>query len=121
MGLEEFLNNEETSLVRVEEGQLIIAEQMRNKLIEFETQKKLIDQKEKEMKQQLKEIMKANGITGYESNDKRIKITLGDDSETETIDKDKLYLEYKPAYDACVKFTPREGSLRITIREVKDE
>ena len=48
MGLSEFLE-EETSLVRVDEGQLIIAEQMRNKLIEFETARKEIETKEKEI------------------------------------------------------------------------
>ena len=121
MGLEEFLNSEETSLVRAEEGQLIIAEQMRNKLIEFETARKEIEAKEKEMKKQLEEVMRANGISGYESNDKRIKISLGEDGITETIDKDKLFMEYPDAFRGCLKETPRKGTLRITIREANDE
>ena len=126
MGLNEFLNNKEekkeeettTELARVEEGQLIIAEKMRNKLIEFETKKKEIETKEKEMKKQLEEIMKANNITGYESNDKRIKISLGEDSISYDIDKDMLWEKYPDIYRECnVKETKRKGSLRITIRE----
>ena len=55
MGLNEYLDKEQKSLIKVEEGQLIIAEQMRNKLIEFETARKDIESKEKEMKKQLEE------------------------------------------------------------------
>lgn len=119
MDINEFI--EETNLVRVDEGQLIVAKQMQNKLIELENTKKDIEAKEKEMKKQLEEVMRANGITGYESNDKRIKISLGEDGTTESIDKDKLFLNYPDAYRNCVKETPRKGSLRITIREAKDE
>lgn len=117
MGLNEFLEQEETSLVRVDEGQLIIAQQMQQQLIDFETARKEIEAKEKEMKTQLEEIMRNNGITKYESNDKKIMIYLGEDSITETIDKEKLFKEYPEAYRECLKETPKKGSLRITIRK----
>jgi len=119
MGLNEYLDQQENSLVRVEEGQLIIAQQMKDKLIEFNKQKKEIETKEKEIKSKLEEVMRANGITGYESNDKIIKISLGEDGVTETIDKDKLFAEYPQAYRDCLKESPRKGSLRITIRGEK--
>ncbi len=118
MGLDEFLE-EQTSLVRVDEGQLIVAKQLQQQLIDFEKQRKEIEAKEKEFKKQLEETMRANGITGYESNDKRIKISLGEDGITETIDKDKLFKEYPDAYRNCLKENKRKGSLRITIREEK--
>lgn len=120
MGLSEFLE-EQNELVRVDEGQLIIAEQMRNKLIEFETARKEIETKEKEMKKQLEEVMRANGITGYESNDKRIKISLGEDTTNYDLDKDLLLEKYPDIYRECnTKEVKRKGSLRITIREAKD-
>lgn len=121
MGLNEFLEQEETSLVKVEEGQLIVATQMQHKLIELATQKKAIENAEKEMKNQLEEVMRANGITGYESNDKRVRITLAEDGITESIDKDKLFKEYPDVYRACLKESPRKGKLQITIREANDE
>ena len=122
MSLDEYLDQVEDSvLVKAEEGQLIVAEQMKRALILLDKQKKQIEKDEKDMKLKLEEVMRANGITGYESNDKRLKISLGEDSITETVDKDKLFMEYPEAYRACIKETPRKGSLRITIREGKDE
>ena len=120
MGLNEYLEQEETSLVRADEGQLIVAKQLQQQLIEFETKRKEIEAKEKEFKKQLEEVMRNNGITGYESNDKRIKISLGEDSITETIDKDMLFKEYPEAYRKCMKESKRKGSLRITIREIEE-
>ena len=106
--------------IQVIENQLIIAKQMQNKLIELETQKKAIEDIEKEMKRKLEEVMRANHITSFESSDKRLKISLGEDGETTTIDKDKLFLEHADIFRECVKYTPRKGTLRITIREEKD-
>jgi predicted phage-related endonuclease len=120
MDLDEFYEEEQTTDIQVIENQLIIAKQMQNKLIELETQKKTIEDTEKEMKRKLEEVMRANHITGFESTDKRIKISLGEDTTTETIDKDKLWLEHPDIYKECVKETSRKGTLRITIREAKD-
>ena len=93
---------------------------MQKKLIELETQKKVIEDTEKEMKRKLEEVMRENHITSFESNDKTLRISLGEDSTTETIDKDKLWLEHPDIYKECVKESSRKGSLRITIREVSD-
>ncbi|MBO7733003.1 MAG: hypothetical protein J6S67_10630 [Methanobrevibacter sp.] len=120
MDLNEFYEETPTRDIQVIENQLIIAKQMQNKLIELETQKKNIEQTEKEMKKQLEEVMRANNITSYESNDKKLRISLGEDTETETIDKEKLYLEHGDIYREVVKWTPRKGTLRITIRGDKD-
>lgn len=125
MGLMEFLENEKkeevsTDLVRVDEGQLIVAKKIQQQLIDFEKTRKEIESKEKELKEKIYEVMKANRIDKYESNDKRIMISLGKDGITETIDKEKLFLDYPDAYKECLKETPRKGTLRITIREEKD-
>lgn len=115
MDLNEYLD--ENALVKVEEGQLIIARQIQQQLIDFETTRKQIEEKEKELKDKLYEVMKNNNIEKFETNDKRIMITLGKDSTTETIDKDKLFKEYPDAYRSCLKETQRKGTLRITIRK----
>ena len=127
MELNEFLNNKvETNsneLVRVDEGKLIIAQQIKEQLINFELTKKEIDKQQKEYKSKIEEVMRENGITKYESNDKTLMITLGEDSTTETVDKDKLFLKYPDVYrdEEIVKESKRKGSLRITIREVKEK
>lgn len=120
MKLDEFYEETPKQEIQVIENQLIIAKQMQNKLIELETQKKSIENTEKEMKKQLETVMKENNITSYESNDKKLKISLGEDAEVETIDKEKLYLEHGDIYREVVKWAPRKGTLRITIRGDKD-
>lgn len=127
MDLEDFYEyyedtpKQEIQEIQVIENQLIIAKQMQNKLIELETQKKAIEDTEKEMKRKLEEVMRENHITSFESNDKRIRISLGEDTITDTIDKNKLWLEHPDIYSEVAKESTRKGSLRITIREVSDE
>jgi len=118
MGLNEFLDNEETSLVEAKEGSLIVAQQMQDKIIELETKKKELEAASKEMKAQLEKVMRDNSIAGYESNDKRIKISLGEDTTSYDLDKDMLWEKYPDIYRECnVKEIKRKGSLRITIRD----
>lgn len=119
MGLNEFLDKEESTsneLVRVDEGQLIVAEEIKNHLVNFEIEKKKIEKQEKDLKKNIETVMRKYGITKYESNDKTLMITLGEDGITETIDKDKLYLEKPDVFREYLKETPRKGSLRITVR-----
>ena len=120
MGLNEYLDNQ---LVKVDEGSLIIAQQIQEQLINFQVEKKKIDKQEKELKNKLEDIMRKNNITKYESNDKKLMITLGEDTTTETVNKDKLFLKYPDVYrdEEIVKESTRKGSLRITIREDKNE
>lgn len=104
--------------ITVVENQLVLADSMKKQLIELETKKKEIETISKEIKAKLEEAMRNNSITGYESNDKRIKITLGEDTTSYDIDKDLLLQKYPDIYRECnVKETKRKGSLRITIRE----
>lgn len=129
MELNDFLDNielnepeEPKELVKVDEGQLIIAQYMKEQLINFELVKKAIDKQQKEYKSKIEEVMRTNGITKYESNDKTLMITLGEDSTTETVDKDKLFLKYPDVYrdEEIVKESKRKGSLKITIRESEE-
>ena len=121
MNFEDYIKeNESTELVRVDEGQLIIAQEIQKQLIDFETVRKEIDKKEKELKATLYNVMRANGVTKYESNDKRIMITLGEDGVTEKVDSNELWLKYPDIYRELVQETPRKGALRITIREAKE-
>lgn len=117
MDLNEFYEETPKQEIQVIENHLIINQQIQDRFVEFENQKKAIDKAEKELKKRLEEVMRANGISSYESNDKRIRISLGEDSTIESIDKDKLFMEYPDAYRECMKETKRKGTLRITIRE----
>ena len=118
MDFEELIKKEESKeLVRVDEGQLIVAEEIQKQLIEMETLRKKIDKKVKEIKNKIEYLMREYGITKYESNDKRILITLGEDGENESVDSNELFLKYPDIYRELVKVTKRKGTFRFTIRE----
>ena len=126
MGLNDYLDEDNSFIfevsepkdaIRVEEGQLIIAALERTKLYDFQKIKKTIDEQEKIIKKNIEDVMRKYGITKYESPDKTLMITLGEDGVTETVDKNELFLKHPDVYREVVKETPRKGSLRITVRE----
>ena len=129
MDLSEFYDEmfEDTSKQEIQiarlgnESQLVLAKNLQKRIIEFEEQKKAIENAEKILKQNLEQVMRANNITSYETNDKRIRISLGEDTTIETIDKDKLFMEFPDAYRECLKETPRKGTLRITVRSEEND
>lgn len=125
MDLSEFYDEmfEDTSKqeIQIVESQLVLAKNLQKRIIEFEEQKKAIENAEKILKQNLEQVMRANNITSYETNDKRIRISLGEDTTIETIDKDKLFMEFPDAYRECLKETPRKGTLRITVRSEEND
>lgn len=134
-------DDKKNELVSVIEGQLIIAQKMQKQLIDFENTKKEIDAKEEEIKNKLKDLMKANGISSYESNDKKIKISYVDDKPDtiETInyidedtfikENEELYKKYTKIHNEYIlkqqeyKMQKQEivkgkkGYVRITIRD----
>lgn len=108
-------------LIRVEEKQLIIAEKVIEKIKELETKRKLIDEKEKEFKSKLEKLMQENKITGFESNDKSLKITFTPPVITDTLSSKVLQEKYPDIYRECLVRSNRKGSVRITIREGKED
>lgn len=108
-------------LIRVEEKQLIIAEKVIEKIKELETKRKLIDEKEKEFKSKLEKLMQENEITGFESNDKSLKITFTPPVITDTFSSKVLQEKYPDIYRECLVRSNRKGSVRITVREDKED
>ena len=110
-----------SEIIRVEEGQLIIVENAIENIKKLEQQKKLIDAKEKEFKANLAKIMQENGITGYESNDKTLKISYTPDTDYTTFDSTTFQKENPDMYRKYLKDSFRKGIVRITVRENKNE
>ena len=105
MDLDEFYDDTPKQEITVVENQLVLTRKLQSEIIGFEKQKKL---------------MSANGISSYETNDKKIKISYTPETTMETLDKEKLFTEFPDAYRACIKDTPRKASVRITIREEEE-
>lgn len=120
MDLDEFYDDTPKQEITVVENQLVLTRKLQSEIIGFEKQKKLLNEIEEELKDQLKKVMSANGISSYETNDKKIKISYTPETTMETLDKEKLFTEFPDAYRACIKDTPRKASVRITIREEEE-
>lgn len=109
------------NLIRVEENQLIIAEKVINQIKELETKRKLIDEKEKEFKAKLEELMEKNNVTSFESNDKTLKISYTKTTTVDRFDSNALYKENPYIYRKYLVPSNRKGSVRITVREANNE
>ena len=110
-----------SEIIKVEEGQLIIVENAIENIKKLEEQKKMIDLKEKEFKNNLEKIMEENGITSYESNDKTLKITYTPATKTISFDSNKFQKENPELYIKYLKEGIRKGSVRITVRGEKND
>lgn len=104
-------------LVKVEEGQLIIANKVIEQIKDLKRKKDLINEKEKELKDKLFEIMSDNNISSYESNDKTLKISCTPDNEVSTFDTERFKKDHLDLYLEYSKTTTKKGSTRITVRE----
>lgn len=121
MDLDEFYNEDtHKQEIQVVENQLVLAKQLQYEMIGLEKQKKLIEETEKELKAKLEAVMSKNNISSYETNDKKIKISYTPETTYETFDKEQLFIDYPDIYRKYVKETPRKASVRITIREEKE-
>lgn len=107
--------------ILVIENQLVIAETLKKKIIEFEKKRKMIEKAQDELKKQLYETMTKNGITHYESPDETLKISCGQDTIALTFDSKKLQEEDIDTYRKYLKETPRKGSIRITVKEKEND
>lgn len=110
------MNNE---LVRVEEGQLIIAKEIVNKIKDLEKKKKQIDKIQKTYKEKILEAMEKNDIESFETNDKTLKITRVKGGKVSIFDSERFIQDHHDLYVEYQKDSNRKSSIRITVRENK--
>lgn len=103
-------------LIRVEENTLIVAEKYIEQIKDFERKRKLIDEKEKEFKEQLLEVMQEYEIKSYESPDKSLQITYVPETVATTFDSKALWKDDFETYQKYLKDVNRKASVRMTIR-----
>ena len=109
-------------LIRIEENQLIVAQEVINQICEFETAKKQIEEAEKKLKAKLEEVMSTGECgTSFESSDKRLKITYTPETTSYRLNQDKLQHDYPDIFKEYYESTTRKGSIRITVREKKED
>ena len=110
-------------LIRIEEKQLVLVEEVIEKIKDLETKKKLIDAKEKEFKEKLIELIEKNELSNasFESNDKTLKITYTPGGETMQFSSKALEEADIETWRKYLRPQKRKGSIRITVRGDKNE
>lgn len=103
-------------LIKVEENQLIVAEKAIEQIKDFERKKKLIEEKEKEFKDELLKAMEEHNIKSWEAPDKSLQITYVPENLRMTFDSTKFKQEHQDMYFEYQKESITKPSIRMTIR-----
>ncbi|WP_407453513.1 hypothetical protein [Methanobrevibacter sp.] len=97
-------------LVKVENGSIVVAEDVLEKFHEFQVVKARMEMEEKKVKEALLMAMEENGIKSFEND--FVKITYKAPTTRKSIDSNAL--KEQGLYDAFVKETPVKSSVVLT-------
>ena len=97
-------------LVRVENGNITVAEEVMKKLHDFQVKKAEMDLQEKEIKQAMLKAMEDNDIKSFEND--FVKITYKAPTTRKSVDTDEL--KAKGLYDMFLKESPVKSSVMLT-------
>ena len=104
-------------LIRVEENTLIVAEKVVEQFKEFENQKKIIEYREKKLKESLLEAMEKYQKDKWESPDGSLKVSYIPENESMIFDTARFKKEHLDLYSDYLKPSKRKASLRVTIKD----
>lgn len=102
-------------LVKIENGEITIAEEIVNKIIEFNKVKKEMEYQEKLLKDGLMEAMNNLGIKRFIING--LSATIKDGSTRTTIDSKRLKEECPDIYEAYSKTSEVKSSITLSVAE----
>jgi len=102
-------------LVKIENGEITVAEEIVNKIIEFNKTKKEMEYQEKLLKDGLMEAMNNLGIKRFIING--LSATIKDGSTRTTIDSKRLKEECPDIYEAYSKTSEVKSSITLSVAE----
>lgn len=102
-------------LVKIENGEITVAEEIVNKIIEFNKAKKEMEYQEKLLKDGLMEAMNNLGIKKFIING--LSATIKDGSTRTTIDSKRLKEECPDIYEAYSKTSEVKSSITLSVAE----
>jgi hypothetical protein len=100
-------------LVKVENGQIVIAQEVEDRLKAFQIEKARMDMLEKQIKEAMLKAMEDNGIKSYESDNVRITYK----APTTRSSVDTKALKEQGLYDSFVKTSPVKASVVVTWKD----
>ncbi len=105
----------ENEIVKVENNEIIVAQEMVNKIIEFNKAKKEMEYQEKLLKDGLMEAMNSVGLKKFFING--LSAVIKDGTTRTTIDSKRLKEECPDIYEAYSKVSEVKPSLTLTVEE----
>ena len=102
-------------IVKVEEGQVVVAQEIVNKIIEFNKAKKEMEYQEQLLKDGLMEAMNKVGITKFIING--LSATIKSGTTRTSVDSKRLKEECPEIYEAYSKTSEVKPSITLTIAE----
>lgn len=104
-------------IYKFEENELIIADKVIKAIKDLENKKKLIIEKEKNMKEALLEAMAKYGKDTWESPDGSLRVSYTAPVNATRFDSTRFEKEHHDLYVDYLVDSPRKASLRITVRK----
>ncbi len=105
----------ENEIVKVENNEIIVSQEMVNKIIEFNKAKKEMEYQEKLLKDGLMEAMNSVGLKKFFING--LSAVIKDGTTRTTIDSKRLKEECPDIYEAYSKTSEVKPSLTLTVEE----
>ena len=102
-------------LVKVENGQVVVAQEIVNQIVNFKKEMLKMELLEKQLKEEIKEAMEKNNITKWESPDGRLKVTYRSATTRTSLDSKKLKEELPDIYEEYSKTSEVASSISISV------
>ena len=100
-------------LIKIDNGRGALAQEVINKIADFERKAKEIKDAEDELKERIREEMEAKGIIKIETPD--VVINYIAPTDRETFDSKKFRSDNPDLYDEYVRMSPVKASIRIKV------
>ena len=102
--------DDETALQAFQEGQLVVLQQIAS----IVTQKKQLEDQEKELKDTLQKAMEAHGVKKFESD--ILNITYVAATTSTSVDSAKLKRKYPAIAEECSKVSNKSAYVKVTVK-----
>ena len=103
-------------LVKVENGQVVVAQEIVNQIVNFKKEMLKMELLEKQLKEEIKEAMEKNGIIKWTSPNEELEVTYRKPSTRTTLDSKRLKEELPDIYEEYSKVSEVASSVTITVK-----
>lgn len=104
-------------MIKVENNNLIVADEVINKMKEFQKIKKEIEEKENQLKQSLLDVMDKYSIEKWTSPDESLTVNYIPDTFMRKFNKTSFKKDYPDLYDKYSSFSTKAGYVKLQVKD----